>query len=111
MKWNNIVSDEQLTEVNEISYSRPVLIFKHSTRCSISSAALNRIETNWKDNEDIPCFFIDLIRYREISNRVAEMYDVEHQSPQVLIIKDGKCVYNASHFDITYDDIIKQLHA
>lgn len=82
-----------------------VLLFKHSTRCSISSMALNRLESKWQNNENVKTYFLDLLKFRDVSNEIASVFNVEHQSPQVLIIKNGKCVYHNSHNGISYHEI------
>jgi bacillithiol system protein YtxJ len=108
MNWNKLEDAGQLTAINEESKSVKVMLFKHSTRCSISSMALNRIESNWKDSDNqlVKPYYLDLIAHRDISNLIAQQYGVEHQSPQVLVISNGKCIYNASHNNIRYADII-----
>jgi bacillithiol system protein YtxJ len=104
MKWTALTSITQLEEIKEISKQQPVLLFKHSTRCSISATALSRLERSWKDEEMVPLkpYFLDLIAYRPVSNAIAEIFGVQHQSPQVLIIHKGECVYHTSHLDIAY---------
>lgn len=89
------------------SRNQPVIIFKHSTRCSISHTALNRLERNWKEDEmaSVKSYYLDLLAYREISNQISDLFNVEHQSPQVIILKDGASVYNKSHFDIDFNNI------
>jgi monothiol bacilliredoxin len=108
MNWNKLEDASQLDVINEESKSVKVMILKHSTRCSISSMALNRIESNWKDSDSkhVKPYYLDLIAHRDISNLIAQQYGVEHQSPQVLIISNGKCIYNASHNNIRYANII-----
>ncbi|MHB8259832.1 MAG: bacillithiol system redox-active protein YtxJ [Bacteroidia bacterium] len=108
MNWNTLNNISQLAEINEESKSIKVMLFKHSTRCSISSMALSRIESSWKDSDSnfIKPYYLDLIAHRDISNLIAEQYGVEHQSPQALIISNGKCIYHASHTNIKYSDII-----
>lgn len=111
MNWIELKQTTQLEEIKKLSEQQPVLIFKHSTRCSISATALNRLERSWKDEEmkEVKPFYLDLLSYRPISNSIAQEFDVFHQSPQALIIYRGKCVYNSSHFDITYPDIKSQM--
>ena len=112
MNWNTLTSIAQLeTIVNIQSHNAPILLFKHSTRCSISTASLSRVERNWKadDNNKIQPYYLDLLEHRDISNQIATLTGVEHASPQVLIIKNGTCVYNASHSEIRYDDIMENL--
>ncbi len=104
MNWINFTDSQQIQEIIELSKQSPVLIFKHSTRCSISSTALNRLERAW-NLTDAKAYYLDLIAYRPISNALAEQFNVEHQSPQVLIIKNGQCVYHESHWEIAFDSI------
>jgi len=108
-----LIDHAQLEAVDGASRERPVLIFKHSTRCSISSAALNRLEKGWSTADDAlhTVFFLDLIRYRSLSNAIAARYGVEHESPQVLVIRNGQCVYTVSHLGITYADTVSALGA
>ena len=109
MQWIPLTSVTQLDEIVGQSASKPVVIFKHSTRCSISSTALNRFERAW-DSENTPAYYLDLIAYRPISGQIAEQFAVEHQSPQVLIIDKGACPYSATHWDISVDEIKPYLH-
>ncbi len=113
MNWIKLNHSSQLDEIKKESEQQPVLIFKHSTRCSISATALSRLERSWKEEEmkELKSYYLDLLSYRPISNSIAETFGVYHQSPQALIIHKGKCVYNASHFDITYPDIKSQLES
>lgn len=80
------------------------MILKHSTRCSISAMALNRIERKWTGEEKIKPYYLDLLAHRDISSAIEQRYGVEHESPQVLIIRNGQCVYTASHNGIAYED-------
>lgn len=111
MNWISLDQTEALEQIKEESQEKPVLIFKHSTRCSISATALNRLERSWKDNEmsEVKPYFLDLIRYRPVSSQVAEEFSIRHESPQVLLIHKGEAVYHASHMDISYADIKDQL--
>jgi bacillithiol system protein YtxJ len=104
MNWNQLTSALQVDEIIHASHEKPVVIFKHSTRCSISSTALARLERAWDANE-IHAFYLDLIAYRPISGLIAEKFNVEHQSPQVLVIHNGNCVYSATHWDISMDEL------
>lgn len=111
MKWTALQALEQLDLVDEASSSRPVLIFKHSTTCSISRTALDRLERAWTaaDDSHDHLFEVDLHNYRSVSNAIADHYAISHGSPQVLIIHNGRCVYDASHFGITYAATINAL--
>lgn len=104
MNWIPLTTEAQLDEIVQLSNTKPTLIFKHSTRCSISSTALSRLERAW-DADESPAYYLDLITYRPISGAIAEKFAVEHQSPQVLVIKQGKCTYSATHWDIAMDEI------
>jgi bacillithiol system protein YtxJ len=108
MSWKKLDNISQITQIREESKEKPVLIFKHSTRCSISSMAWSRIERSWQneDSERFSPYFLDLISYRDISNAIAEEFKVEHASPQVIVIKNGEAVYDNSHMGINYQEII-----
>jgi bacillithiol system protein YtxJ len=110
MNWIKLQDEVELNKIKEESANQPVIIFKHSTRCSISSTALNRLERAWKDEEmkNVKAYYLDLITYRSVSNKIEEVFNVQHQSPQVLIIKDGKCIYHNSHLGINYDELQKK---
>ena len=110
MNWNKLTSVDQLAQLKEASYQQPILIFKHSTRCSISSMALNRLERSWDDQAvQLTPYLLDLISFREISNQIASDFGVTHQSPQILIIQEGKCQFDASHMDINFKSFAKVL--
>ena len=102
LNWNFITSPHEVEAIVERSKEVPCVIFKHSTRCSISSMAKFRLENDWNFGPtEIETYFLDLIAYRPVSQLVAELFDVYHESPQILLIRDGVCVYDASHLDIT----------
>jgi bacillithiol system protein YtxJ len=107
MTWNELTNKDQLDQLVEESKEQPVLIFKHSTRCSISSTSLGRLERNWKLEEvgAVKPYYLDLISFREISNLISQKFEVEHQSPQILIIENGKAVFDRSHLEIDYASI------
>lgn len=108
MNWNHLTSEEQLENIKQESQNQPILIFKHSTRCSISATTLSRFERNWNDTAagSLKPYYLDLIANRSISNKISQDFGVEHESPQILIIENGKATYNASHYDIVFDEII-----
>lgn len=108
MNWNTLTTEEQLTAIRERSFTRPQLIFKHSTRCSVSQVAKTRLEsTNAPSGVDF--HFLDLIRYRSLSDQIASDLRVSHESPQVLLVRDGDCVFDESHLAIRMDDIIAEV--
>ncbi|MFD2602084.1 bacillithiol system redox-active protein YtxJ [Flavobacterium suzhouense] len=99
--WNNLTELKQLDEIVTESASVPVIIFKHSTRCGISRMALKNFEGHYSiDAENAKPYFLDLLAHRDISNEIASRFDVVHQSPQLILIKNGKAVYTVSHSDI-----------
>ncbi len=109
MNWNELQSVESIDQLLAESQQQPVMIFKHSTRCSISAASLDRLERRWNENEvpALKTYFLDLIRYREVSNAIATKLGITHQSPQVIMLKGGKPVHEASHFGIDYQEIVE----
>ena len=109
MNWINLCSEQQLTALKELSKTRTQVIFKHSTRCSVSSIAKNRLEKNEQPG-DIDFYFLDLLQFRSLSDKIASDFAVYHESPQVLLIKDAECIYDESHNGIRMDDIIEQLN-
>lgn len=110
MQWKNITDGAQISDIKDnTGYS---LIFKHSTRCSVSAMAKRRFEMDW---ESIPpatsLYFLDLISYRDISAQIAETFQVHHESPQILLIKDGACILDASHSDISAEEVAEVISA
>lgn len=105
MEWNLLTAMNQLDLIVSMSEEKAVLIFKHSTRCSISRFALKQFENEFNLEEKIEPYFLDLLNYRDISNEIAFRFNVQHQSPQVLLIKNGVVVYDASHSDIVVEEL------
>jgi bacillithiol system protein YtxJ len=104
MNWISLTNSQQVEEIKQKSYQRPQVIFKHSTHCSISSLVLNRLERfTIPDNTDF--YYLDLIAHKDISLKITTDFQVPHQSPQILIIKDGNAVYDESHMAITTEKI------
>lgn len=101
INWRTLKDLEGLDTWNDMSFQKPVVFFKHSIRCSISSMAKDRFERGWiyNDEEIIPVY-LDLINHRDVSNRIAELYGIDHESPQILLVKNGKCVHTNSHNSI-----------
>lgn len=102
-KWIRITSTEQLHEALEASASRPLLLFKHNTRCPISAGAHREAEAylNGHPREDVTYGLIYVIEDRAVSNEAAECLGVKHESPQAILIKDGQAVWHTSHSSIT----------
>ncbi|MBI5373603.1 MAG: bacillithiol system redox-active protein YtxJ [Sphingobacteriales bacterium] len=108
MNWTALLSNQQLVEIITISHQRPQVIFKHSTRCSISRIALTRLEKAGS-LEGADFYFLDLLAYRKLSGQVAETFRVVHESPQLLLIKNGECIYDESHLGISPDELQEQI--
>lgn len=111
MNWNNLQSVEELDYLDALSEANPVLIFKHSTRCSISTATLSRLERHWDAEKagQVAIYYLDILRFRDVSDEIARRYGVTHESPQALLLSGGKSVYHASHFGIAFADITNHL--
>src|SRR5690349_15003968 len=99
MHWIHLTDEEQLKQLVTKSHLKPQVIFKHSTRCSISAVALQRLQ-KVSQPSDIDFYFLDLLSYRSLSNTIAEAFNVAHESPQILLIQNGECVYDESHMGI-----------
>jgi bacillithiol system protein YtxJ len=101
INWKILETEAQLTEFIALSKRKPIAIFKHSTRCSLSSMAKSRLERGWNINDnDIEMYYLDLLNYRNISNKIASDFNVEHQSPQLIVLSQGDVLYHASHGEI-----------
>jgi len=107
MNWIALQSENQLEEIRDRSAERPQVIFKHSTRCSTSALVKSRLERGAKPR-DIDFYYLDLLSHRPISNKIADSFQVPHESPQILIIRNGECVYDESHLGISMDDIVER---
>lgn len=110
MNWISLTDEAQLQTIKELSKQKPQIIFKHSTRCNISSMVKSRL-----DRSDAPAnadfYYLDLIAQRQLSNKIADEYSVHHESPQILLIKNGECIYDESHNGISMDEILEQAAA
>ena len=109
INWTELTSVAQLDDVITMSEEKPVMLFKHSTRCSISAMALNRVEGDWSfSEEEITPFYLDLIAHRDVSAAIADKFNVFHASPQMIVVKSGKSVLDSSHNSIN-TRIIKEI--
>lgn len=108
LNWISLTEIDELIHIKERSFQRPQILFKHSTRCGTSSLVLNRLDRA-KEIPEADFYFLDLIRYRNISDAIADLFNVYHESPQVLVIKDGKCHYEESHLGIDMYELSDQV--
>jgi bacillithiol system protein YtxJ len=109
MHWNELTELEQLEALIDQSEEQPVLIFKHSTRCSISRFALKQFENEFDLQDKIAPYYLDLLNHRDISNEIALHFKVQHQSPQILLLKNRAVVYDTSHENIDATELKKYL--
>ncbi|MCF4101255.1 bacillithiol system redox-active protein YtxJ [Gillisia sp. M10.2A] len=104
--WNQLTTMEALDEIEEISFKHPVAILKHSTRCGISRMVLRQFEQSYSlKGDEVKLYFLDLLNYREISNKIASKFNVPHESPQLIVIREGKAIYDASHNEISSEKL------
>jgi bacillithiol system protein YtxJ len=109
INWIPLTNLDQLNEIVALSNEKPIAIFKHSTRCSISRFALKQFENQFDSADATDTYFLDLIEHRDVSNDIASRFQVVHQSPQLLLIKNGKSVYDVSHSEIDAKDLAERL--
>ena len=110
MSWNTLTEIKQIENIIKESYETPCVILKHSTTCPISYAAKMRLEGDLKDlSSKASLYYLDLLSYRSVSTAVAEKLQVHHESPQVILIKNGEVTYDESHLDITSAELTEQI--
>ncbi len=111
--WNALTNEGQLDEIEEESKEKTVVIFKHSTRCGISRMVLRNFEKDFQKEpaDDYKMYFLDLIANRGISNEIATRFNVSHESPQVIILKEGEVVHHASHHSIEASQVESYIEA
>ena len=101
----DLLQDRDLEQLLAQSKNDPVLIFKHSTQCPISSQAYDEFTDFAEGVRNLVCGAVLVIENRKLSNAIAERFGVRHESPQALLIKDGRVVWHASHWSITSDSL------
>ncbi|MEY4041596.1 MAG: bacillithiol system redox-active protein YtxJ [Bacteroidetes bacterium] len=108
--WHELTAVGELPEIVLKSAERPQVLFKHSTRCSISTMALNRLmklDDAFYSQADF--YYLDLIAHRDVSAAIADTFDVHHESPQVVVVVNGEATYDASHMEITVSDLMSEV--
>jgi bacillithiol system protein YtxJ len=112
MNWNTLNQINQIQELEQFSHQKPVLIFKHSTRCSISRTVLNRFESAFTslNPSQLDCYLLDLLNHRDLSNQLAIQFNVQHESPQVIVLLNGKTALYKSHYEIDLNEILHELN-
>lgn len=107
MFWTPLHSTAQLSDIEKASYTTPQLLFKHSTRCGISLSALHTVENESAAlSQSLQCHYLDLLNYREVSHAIAAKWNIPHQSPQAIVIKNGEAIYSSSHAAISPTKIL-----
>jgi bacillithiol system protein YtxJ len=109
MHVNELSGIDDLNHADQLSRELPtgVVLFKHSTRCFISRSVWQRFNDEWSSDNSTPLYYLDLLEHRDVSSEIAQRYGIQHQSPQVLLIRNGICVYHASHENISAPEITK----
>lgn len=111
-QWQVLETMEQFDAAMALSHQKPVVFFKHSTRCGISAHAKYRLEQDWSfASDELELFYLDLISFRPISNHLAQVLHVVHQSPQVIMVRNGKAVFDTSHHSISISGLRAALDA
>ncbi len=109
--WKTLDSLEGLDEILALSSQKTVIIFKHSIRCGTSAQIKDALFSDWDiDPADAELYYLDLINHRQVSNEIAARLGILHQSPQVILVKNGKAIYASSHYQISLDRIKSEIH-
>ena len=110
LNWISLDEINLLAEIKEASNNKPILIFKHSTRCGVSRMALKNFEKIYDiESEMLDLYFLDLLQFRDISNEIISVFNIQHQSPQAIVIYKEKVIYHDSHYGISVDEIKKAI--
>jgi len=108
LDWKPLTELDQLATIDQDSHSSVQAIFKHSTTCPISHMAKNRVESTW-NLSDVTAYYLDLKMHRAVSAAIADRWGVQHESPQIIVLKGGKVIYHESHLDIAVEKIASSL--
>jgi bacillithiol system protein YtxJ len=98
-------TDADFTQLLGDSNEKPVLLFKHSTTCGISAAAMREFQAFLATHPEARCYLNRVIEDRPLSRKIAADCGIEHQSPQAILFRHGKPVWNASHGDISRESL------
>ncbi|MEH6536219.1 MAG: bacillithiol system redox-active protein YtxJ [Psychroserpens sp.] len=105
LPWQALTNVSQLSEIEKLSKTKTQVVFKHSTRCGISSMVMKQFVSAYDVDSNLDLYYLDLLNHRDVSNEVGYKFQVMHQSPQLLIIKNGTTVSHASHSAINEIDL------
>ncbi len=108
MNWINITTINQIEEIINTSKNIPCIIYKHSTTCYTSDMMKYTLEQDWEYKADeVNAYYLDIINNRKIAAEIADVFQVHHESPQLLLIKNGECTYDADHLDIKFEELVE----
>jgi len=105
IEWQHLEELSQLDEIIEASNEMPQLLYKHSTRCGVSSMVRKQLDGAWAHEGKIIPWHLDLISFRSISNEIADRFGIQHQSPQIIILVNGQAVMHVSHSPLSSQDL------
>jgi bacillithiol system protein YtxJ len=108
VNWIKLESLDQWSRILNESDSNNV-VFKNSTRCGVSSMSLRNFEAEWQDQKGCQLFYLDLLNYRDVSNKISSDLNVRHESPQIILLKNKEVIYSASHAGISAQKLISRL--
>ena len=112
MDWHLLTASSTLEEAISLSYTQPVLLFKHSYRCSISAVVFSRMQREWKaPPTQIAAYLVDVVKERNLAREIADRLGIRHESPQALILRNGNCTYQSSHMAVTVGDLMKAVES
>lgn len=101
LNWIPLKSIDQLMDIVKTTHDKPILLFKHSTRCSISAMAKSSLERNWSTGADLcDTYLLDLLAHRDVSDKISEITGLRHESPQAIVLKGDEIIYDDSHSGI-----------
>lgn len=109
LPWKNLNTIGDLDAIRNESYQNAVVIFKHSTQCAISAMVKDRLEKSYEPIATEIYYYLDLLKHRDISNAIAEQLNVHHESPQIILVKNGEVVYDESHMQIYFSELKEQI--
>lgn len=110
LNWKRLTKLEQLSELIKESHRIPVVLFKHSVSCGLSTMVKYQLEEEWNFKaKELSFYYLDLLNYRDVSNKIAEEFDIIHQSPQLIVLHKGQAMANTSHYAIGVGWLQEQL--
>jgi bacillithiol system protein YtxJ len=108
LNWLPLTTLEQLETIKDESNTAAVLIFKHSTRCGISKMVIKQFEKLFTaEHTNLKVYYLDLLNYRNISDEIGFKFQVMHQSPQLIVVRNGVSIHDAAHNDITQTNLTR----